>query len=42
MSLWIKICGNTTLADAVLAAESGADAVGFVFASSPRQISERT
>lgn len=41
MSLWIKICGNTTLADAVLAAEAGADAVGFVFASSPRQVSLR-
>jgi len=41
VSLWIKICGNTTLADAVLAAEAGADAVGFVFASSPRQVRAR-
>ncbi|MGB7264776.1 MAG: phosphoribosylanthranilate isomerase [Terracidiphilus sp.] len=38
MSLWIKICGNTSLADAQVAAESGADAVGFVFATSPRQV----
>ena len=39
MSLWIKICGNTSLADARLAVEAGADAVGFVFAPSPRQVS---
>jgi phosphoribosylanthranilate isomerase len=38
MSLWIKICANTSLADAQLAAEAGADAVGFVFAPSPRQV----
>jgi phosphoribosylanthranilate isomerase len=36
--LWIKICANTTLRDAQLAAEAGADAVGFVFASSPRRV----
>jgi phosphoribosylanthranilate isomerase len=36
--MWIKICGNTNLEDARFALEGGANAVGFVFAPSPRQV----
>jgi phosphoribosylanthranilate isomerase len=35
---WVKICGNTSLPDAQLAIEHGADAVGFVFAESRRRV----
>lgn len=36
--MYIKICANTNLADAQLAAELGAAAVGFVFAESKRRV----
>jgi phosphoribosylanthranilate isomerase len=39
---WTKICGTTSLADAKLAVSTGADAVGFVFAPSVRQIQQET
>lgn len=39
MSGWIKICGLTTPAAVEVAIEAGADAVGFVFADSPRAVS---
>lgn len=35
---WVKICGLRTLGDVAAATASGADAVGFVIAESPRQV----
>ena len=35
---WIKICGTTSLTDAELSVSCGADALGFIFAESPRRI----
>jgi len=37
----VKICGITTEADALLAVGLGADALGFVFAPSPRQVASQ-
>ena len=39
MRLFVKICGMTDEASAESAVEAGAQAVGFVFATSPRQVS---
>jgi phosphoribosylanthranilate isomerase len=38
-NLFVKICGITSEADALLSVSLGASAVGFIFAPSPRQVS---
>ena len=35
---WVKICGTTNLRDAQVSLAAGADALGFIFAPSPRKV----
>lgn len=39
---WIKICGTTSERDADIAIRAGANALGFIMSSSPRQVSDTT
>lgn len=42
MRVFVKICGLTDAASVAAAVEAGADAVGFVFAASPRKVDPET
>ena len=42
MTVKVKICGLTRAADVTAAVDAGADALGFVFAASPRQVDAET
>jgi phosphoribosylanthranilate isomerase len=39
---WIKICGTTNERDADMAIRAGANALGFIMTSSPRQVTDAT
>jgi phosphoribosylanthranilate isomerase len=40
MKTWIKFCGTTCLPDALASVDAGADALGFIFATSKRRITK--
>jgi phosphoribosylanthranilate isomerase len=39
MPTWIKICATTSIEDGLASVAAGADALGFIFAPSPRRVS---